>query len=132
MLFKPDLCDKILAGEKTQTRRVKKDNELFCEGSFGIPDKVKIRGGWEGRVRSLKWEVGRTYAVPPGGGKAAAGRIKLLAIREEALQKISEEDALREGIKGHSVYSSAVRATEMIYPAFQDLDGVVGGGWVRG
>ena len=49
-----------------------------------------------------KWQVGRTYAVQPGRGKKAVGRIRITEIRRERVQDISEEDAIAEGIYRHS------------------------------
>ena len=95
MIFKDELCAKVLNGEKTQTRRIKKDNEYFTPGSFGQPDSVARRSETTLDVR--KWVVGRTYAVQPGRGKKAVGRIKLLKIREERLQEINGADAIAEG-----------------------------------
>ena len=95
MIFKSELCDKVLSGEKTQTRRLKRENEYFTRGSFGQPDCVSRRS--ETTLDIRKWVVGRTYAVQPGRGKKAVGRIKLLVIREESLQDMSGADAIAEG-----------------------------------
>ena len=95
MIFKSELCDKVLSGEKTQTRRLKRENEYLTHGSFGQPDCVSRRS--ETTLDTRKWVVGRTYAVQPGRGKKAVGRIKLLVIREESLQDISGADAIAEG-----------------------------------
>ena len=96
MIFKSELCDKVLSGEKTQTRRLKRENEYFTHGFARQPDSVTRRS--ETTLDARKWVVGRTYAVQPGRGKKAVGRIKLLAIREEPLQDISDDDCYEEGI----------------------------------
>lgn len=96
MIFKSELCDKVLRREKTQTRRLKRENEYFTHGSFGQPDCVLRRSETTLDVR--KWVVGRTYAVQPGRGKKAVGRIRLLAIREEALRDITWRDVKAEGV----------------------------------
>lgn len=63
MIFKQ--IDKILAGEKTQTRRVVKDSE------FGIRDQW-VRSHTKDDVADprLKWRVGCCYAVVPKRGEA--------------------------------------------------------------
>jgi len=52
-------------------------------------------GGWHKRTR---FRVGNTYAVQPGRGKKAVGRIRILGIRRERLQEITWQDAVAEGI----------------------------------
>jgi hypothetical protein len=91
MLFKPELCEKILRDEKTQTRRLVKPGE---KGAI-YPDG-RIWAVWD-RSGHLKWEVGRTYAVCPGCGKPGIGRIRLTAIRKEGLLELSREDEIAEG-----------------------------------
>jgi uncharacterized protein YhfF len=90
MLFKPELCEKILKGEKTQTRRIKKSGERFVDYLPG--------GKAVFTERRTKWVVGQTYAICPGRGKPAVGRIRLLDIREERVKDISEADAIVEGV----------------------------------
>lgn len=122
MLFKWELIEKIVAGQKTQTRRPVgfKDSGLF-------DDEIKTVYT-NGRI---KWQVGRSYAVQYGmnlptvvwdsaKGKALPYinyqdlmsienglplsevglyplRIKLLDIRYEDVRNISHEDSLAEG-----------------------------------
>ena len=99
MIFKDELCAKVLNGEKTQTRRIKKENERLIPGDQYFPDAVMRYSEHpsDPRYEVVKWQVGRTYAVQPGRGKKAVGRIKLLAIREERLQEINGADAIAEG-----------------------------------
>ena len=56
------------------------------------------------RNRRLLYEVGRTYAVQPGRGKHALGRIRLRAIRREPAQDISEGDARAEGVASPAAF----------------------------
>ena len=64
MIFKPELAEKVLAGEKTETRRVVKDGEVEC-----------------------RYVPGRDYAVQPGRGKRAIGRIYITDVRREKLKR---------------------------------------------
>lgn len=89
MQFKPELAQKILTGEKTQTRRIVKPGERFVDYLPG--GKVVFT------EKRTKWAVGQTYAIQPGRGKAAIGRFKLLDIRRERVQDITEQDAIAEG-----------------------------------
>jgi len=77
----------VLDGTKTQTRRLVKGREWYSP----VMDCVMTSQ----RNGRMKWWVGQTYAVQPPG-KSAVGRIKLLAIRRERLQDISEADLYRE------------------------------------
>lgn len=92
MIFRHTV-DAVLNGTKTQTRRLVKpppDGEVLVGWETSRPPYV-----WNGRI---KWMVGRTYAVQPGRGKEAVGRIRLTAIRQERLREITAEDAMAEGV----------------------------------
>ena len=77
-IFKPELIDKILAGQKTQTRRPVKPlrdipNRWHINGEDDqtINEVLTItepRDGSYGTYRS-KWAVGSDYAIVPGRGK---------------------------------------------------------------
>jgi hypothetical protein len=104
MIFQATL-DKVLSGEKTQTRRVVKSGEDI------YPENRSWRGNGEYYTQPtevynfltnrVKYQVGKTYAIQPGRGKKAVGRIRITAIRRENLQDITEEDARAEGIDEH-------------------------------
>jgi hypothetical protein len=64
-----------------------------CEGQLKTITYV-----WDCCAERLKWEVGRDYAVQPGRGQKAIGRIRLLEIRQERLQDIDEAGAEAEGV----------------------------------
>lgn len=106
MQFTKDNAEKVMAGTKTQTRRIIKVGErLFIYGRFTSQEMATVlvdkayqkststRMSWESHI---KWQVGRTYAVCPGRGKPAIGRVKLTAIRKEKLQDISLYDCAAE------------------------------------
>lgn len=91
-IFKPELIEKIFAGEKTQTRRPVKPGEYHvCDDDGSI---IEVYGA-NGR---LKYKIGRDYAIVPGRGKHGVGRFKLLSIRREYAEQISEADAKAEGL----------------------------------
>ena len=95
MLFKPYLVEAILRGKKTQTRRLKKPTHsvvLHDNRIIAVYSKITRQSN------RLLWRVENTYAVQPGRGKKAIGRLHLLSIRHERLQDITEDDAAAEGI----------------------------------
>lgn len=121
--FKPELLQKIVAGEKTQTRRPVKEGEQLTELGG-----LKTVLSYSGRI---KYQVGRSYACTYGRGKptarwgySEAGENKLLVtwdeycnwkdhadfaekyplvryqltdIRQEDVRKISLHDSIQEG-----------------------------------
>lgn len=96
MIFTPENAQKIMAGTKWVTRRILKDNEyLEWENvEYATPTVYRITNG----RAYVKWQVGRTYAVCPGRGKRAIGRIKIIGLSQEELQSIMDEDVIAEGI----------------------------------
>jgi len=82
---------------KGQTRRPVKEGEWFVDQLVhDEPDRVvQVIGYGKWRV---KYEVGRTYAVQPGRGKKAVGRIEITKIRRERLQKIEPHEFKLEGM----------------------------------
>ena len=63
----------VLAGRKTQTRRV-------------------VKAG-----QPCRWVVGKTYAVQPARTQRAVGRIRITDVRRERLGDITPSDARAEG-----------------------------------
>lgn len=98
MQFKPYLAELAAIGQKTQTRRLKKptDTTVCCKGHI-----VAVY-----RNNRLLWRVGQTYAIQPGRGKKAIGRLHLRSIRQEQLQDITIAGAMAEGI-GHANVTEA-------------------------
>ena len=90
MLFKPYLIEAILQGKKTQTRRLRK----LTHSVVLHDDRIIAVYQWN----RLLWRVGNTYAIQPGRGKKAVGRFRLLSIRQELLQAITNADARAEGL----------------------------------
>lgn len=75
MNFKPDLAELILSGRKTQTRRLVRGDE------------------------PCRYVAGKDYAVCPGRGKHAIGRIAVHNVALERVIEISETDAYCEGFR---------------------------------
>lgn len=119
MLFKPELAEKIIRGEKTETRRLKQPGERLMNG------RTVYHNG------RIKWEVGRTYAICPGRGKPTIkyafldsdklaywhpydplpsvqewtpARIRITCISEEIVGAISEASAIREGFGSRDAF----------------------------
>ena len=94
MNFTPENAAKVMRGEKTMTCRRVPDNR-YEDGEY-----LPVR---------CRYEVGRTYAVCPGRGKKAIGRIVVLAIRrwERAMSAIHLPDlAWAEGFKSISEWQT--------------------------
>ena len=76
MIFGPELARLVVAGLKTETRRLVE----------GDPERAVCR-----------YKVGRTYAVRPGRTKGGSGRIRILSVSRERLGDIDHRDARLEG-----------------------------------
>lgn len=87
MIFKPELVEKILAGEKTQTRR---------------PMSQNPRSPWW--ARECRVRAGTTVALQPGRGQRAVGRLRILEVRRQALRAITEGEAVAEGFAGRAEF----------------------------
>lgn len=94
---------KVLAGQKTQTRRLARDSDRLWTVQIddGLSEKVLKRGN------RTKWRTGRSYAVQPARGKKSVARIRLLDIRYQHLGYVSEEDARAEGFANLTEFSQA-------------------------
>lgn len=108
MLFRPESVAKILADEKTMTRRaVKPDDCTPCPWKAAADDWFPLTIAWDdgeevsaviGDGPRLRYGVGKTYSVQPGRGKAAVARVEITEIRYcERAASISEQDAIAEG-----------------------------------
>lgn len=95
----------VLDGTKTQTRRLVGEGEepnSWRQGGENDPtiNEVIVRSKYDERYDLWKWRakyvVGKTYAIQPGRGKKAVGRILVTTIRKQRLQDISDEDAGKE------------------------------------
>ena len=99
MIFSHTL-DQVISGLKCQTRRPVKAGERF-------DPEVRAICKASGRVM---YQVGRSYAVQPGRGKPAVGRMLITNIRRETLESISESDAHCEGFSSKADFLTTWRA----------------------
>jgi hypothetical protein len=110
MQFAQNLIEKILAGEKTQTRRPVKPADRFDwlgqNGKYYPCLVSEFRTGLHVyriyRNHRLLWQVGKTYAICPGRGKPQIARFRILHISMEDVRLISDGDVRREGFKYHT------------------------------
>ncbi len=84
MIFSPDLAEKVVAGQKTVTRRPRNGSN-----PSGKP------GGWEDAP--CRYKAGKTYAVQPGRATKSIGRIRVLSVRPELMTDLTEDEARKEG-----------------------------------
>lgn len=104
MNFKPELAAKVMAGEKTVTRRLVSQNP---------------RSPWFVDRCGLK--VNHTYAVCPGRGKDAIGHVRIVSVDLVPLALIDEAEAVREGFD----------SLDEFWDAFDSINGRVDPGeWV--
>lgn len=93
-------------GTKTQTRRCQTNRDVgVCDGEPNVITAVRRNG-------RVLYRVGQTYAIRPGMYEPAERdlRIRILAIREERLQAISEADAQAEGVNSIAEYEALWRS----------------------
>lgn len=87
MIFRPEVAQAILDGHKTVMRRRRTGSN-----PTGKP------GGW--LDEPCRYKVGRTYAIQPGPGKKAIGRIRVTGVRPELMTDLTVDEARREGFAG--------------------------------
>lgn len=107
--------EKVLSGEKTQTRRIVKPGDGFTTplslGVIGkdagrmittVPNYSTPRPGFNNiysvcNGKRTVYQVNKDYAVQPGRTKSGVARIQLTEIRREDVRNISDEDVAAEG-----------------------------------
>jgi len=100
MVFRSDLAEKVLAGEKTVTRRLCSENPR----SPWWRDRCALRPG-------------RTFAVQPGRGKPAIAHAQAIAVDREPLGRLSDDEARREGFATAAATRSSGRLSRSMAPA---------------
>src|SRR5258708_15396845 len=108
MIFAHTL-DKVLSGEKWQTRRpVKPGEKLSCRKDlFG--EKICVQAATD----RIVYEVGKSYAVQPNRGKKAIARIVVTGIRLQQVRMIGECDALAEGFASRQEFFATWQAQDL-------------------
>jgi hypothetical protein len=96
VIFRPDLAAKVLAGEKTVTRRQMSDN----------PRSPWFRGG-------CSIEAGRSYAVCPGRGECSIARIHVWDVQRSQLAEMGDDDAVAEGFASMAEFAKAWTAINL-------------------
>lgn len=104
MIFKQ--WQQVLDGSKTQTRRPCKGEDeeyTWCtptmEDGLVTGHRILEVCAVGAEKNYLRWAVDKTYAVQPGRGKKAVGRIRITRIRRQPLQYITPLDIMAEGIQ---------------------------------
>lgn len=101
MNFQPELAAKVMAGEKTVTRRVCSENR---------------RSPWS--ERGCRLVVGKDYAVCPGRGKDQIGRVVIRRVwRERLYLAFTGEEARKEGFASGLEFRRAFKAINGELPA---------------
>lgn len=90
MIFVPELALKVMAGEKDVTRRLCSDNPRSP--------------WWSGRCKLIP---GKDYAVCPGRGVHAIGRVRVVSVVKMPLGVVSEAEARREGFPSARAFEDA-------------------------
>ncbi len=80
MIFGPEMLEKVLSGEKTETRRRGRGDE------------------------PCRYVPGRDYAVQRGRGMRSEGRIRVSYVRRETLGEIDDAGARREGFADRAAF----------------------------
>lgn len=93
MIFHRELAAKVLAGEKTVTRRLPKDN----------PRSPWWRGG-------CRYVPGKSSAVQPGRSKHSIGRVVVKSAELVELGHLDDAEARREGFTSAAEFEEAWKA----------------------
>lgn len=89
--------EQVIAGKKTQTRRIVKPNEVARYDDSGRIHQVLSKG-------RVKWQVGKAYGVQPHRTASSIARIYLTGIRQENIAEVSATDAIAEGSANREDY----------------------------
>lgn len=90
LTFRPELAAAVVAGTKTVTRRLCRDNP---------------RSPWWREACAFR--PGREYAIQPGRGKPAIGRAVVVSVERQPLGRLTDAEARREGFEDRSHFEDA-------------------------
>lgn len=130
--------EKVLSGEKTATSRIVKLGD-FSATQIGLPtgDLAEFNrrfapfSKWDVNIHGsnsrAKWSIGVDYAVQPGRGKKAVGRIRITGIERYDVRTITAERARQEGFSDTYDFlctwvSMHDKRIELSTPAYPDSD----------
>jgi hypothetical protein len=102
----------VLQRQKQQTRRLVKPNQHL----LGVGSKARVMDG----ARCV-YQVGKTYALQPGRGQKAVGRICLMGLRQEFVGSITEADARAEGFANRAAFLTAWRTIHKTTDALDQM-----------
>lgn len=91
MIFRPELAQKVLAGDKTVTRRLCSENP---------------RSPWA-RAGGCGYRVDHVYAVQPGRGQRAIGMLRVLSVQRQRLGVLMPVAAREEGFESPAEFQAA-------------------------
>lgn len=100
MIFTREHCALILAGKKTETRRVRAARHTPYRFPSGAFQGVRNNG-------RVLWQVSKLYSLQPGRGQPGIGYIVLLEIHTERLWRINFAAIAREGYASRDAYRDA-------------------------
>lgn len=89
MIFQPTFVELVLAGRKTQTRRPVRWPSNPAEWAEPVP---------------CRYLPGRDYAIQPGRGTAAVGRLLVEEVTRVRVESISHLDATAEGFASPAAF----------------------------
>lgn len=119
MQFKPELADKILRGEKRQTRRPHRSGDEAVLNTSDAIVAVKRNG-------RFLWRVGGFFAVQPGRGKRIVWyypgkpHVMLLDDRQPDGSKYPDDDLLRIGYRPLRIKLAAIRCEDVRHISHED------------
>lgn len=104
MIFRPELAAKVMAGEKTVTRRLCSTNP---------------RSPWY-RERCTYLE-GKEFAVQPGRGKPSVGRARVISAQRGRLGRLTDAEARAEGFEDEPHFAAAFALINGFYDNFLEV-----------
>lgn len=93
MIFKPELAEKVIAGEKTVTRRLCSDNP---------------RSPWWSE--RCTYQPGKVFTVNPGRGVERIGEARVVKCERENLGYLTDAEARAEGFENEAAFTAAFEA----------------------
>lgn len=99
MIFKSELAQKILDGEKTVTRRLCSDNP---------------RSPWW--KEKCGYRIGQIFTINPGRGIPNVGHARVVKVDRVTVEVLDEEEARREGFDSSRAFAEVLLAINKSIP----------------